>query len=324
MSNFFNINDFYKCAVSCAIDNDPRGKQIVENELDNINKEYNSITDNNKNELFDKDKLFNPYADSRILNIAEDKEIKNIFCGIDMQTPELLLADRLIEKGYNIDLVITHHPTGYAYATFYDVISMQTDKNALNGIAINVAESLTNKRLLEVERSVSSSNHHRDVMAASFLKINYMCMHTLADNCVETFLTNEIKKKNPYTVSDIVDLLNSIEEYKLSAKGGNPVKLFNGSLKNRAGKVVVDMTGGACFDLAMIEALANSGVSTLVVMHLKDNFIEACRKYHINVVVAGHMSSDSLGLNLLFKYMKEKSNKSFDIIPASGYIFVER
>lgn len=322
MSNFFKIDEFYKCAISCAIENDPRGIDIVNRELDYVNKEYNSISSDK--ELFDRDSLFNPYSDSRILNIAEDKEIKKIFCGIDMQTPELLLADRLNERGANIDLVITHHPNGCAYAKFYEVISMQADKNAINGVAINVSESLTNKRLAEVERSVSSSNHHRDVMTASLLNINYMCMHTLADNCVETFLTNEIKKLNPYRVSDIVDFLNTLEEYKLSAKGGNPVKLFNGSLKNRAGKVVVDMTGGACFDLAFISALANSGVSTLVVMHLKDNFIDECRKYNINVVVAGHMSSDSLGLNLLFKYIKDKSNKSFGIIPASGYIFVDR
>ena len=134
-----------------------------------------------------------------------DKEIKKIFCGIDMQTAELILADRLNEKNANIDLVITHHPNGYAYAKFYEVIGMQTDKNALNGVAVNVAEALTNKRISAVEKSVSPSNHNRDSMAAKLLNLNYMCMHTVADNHVETFLTNLIKNKNPYKLSDILD-----------------------------------------------------------------------------------------------------------------------
>ena len=241
-----------------------------------------------------------------------------------MQTAELILADRLNERNANIDLVVTHHPNGYAYAKFYEVIGMQTDKNALNGVAVNVAEALTNKRIYAVEKSVSPSNHNRDSMAAKLLNLNYMCMHTVADNHVETFLTNLIKNKNPYKLSDILDLLNDLEEYKIAAKYNNPPKLFNGSEKNRAGKIVVDMTGGAAFDVAMIEALANSGVGTLVVMHLSDKHIDECKKYHINIVCAGHISSDSLGLNLLFKAIKEKTKKEFEIIPASGYIFVNR
>ena len=88
---------------------------IEELQIMAVKKDYDSITDKKKKNMFDTDNLFNPYADTRILNIAEDKEIKNIFCGIDMQTAELILADRLNEKNANIDLVITHHPNGYAY-----------------------------------------------------------------------------------------------------------------------------------------------------------------------------------------------------------------
>ena len=317
------INDFYRAAIECGIDADPRGRETVENELKNIQKEYDRL-DNKKKEYFDKDTLFNPYADTRILNIAEDKEIKKILCGIDMQTSELLLADRLNEKNYNIDLIITHHPNGYGFVNFYDVIYMQADKNALHDVPINVAESLTNKRLNEVSRSVYSANHYRDVDCAKLLKLNYMCMHTVADNFVETFLTENIKKEKPNTLSDIISFLYTIEEYKISAKRFNPPKIFNGSNKSKVGKFIVDMTGGASFDSAMIEALARSGVSTIIVMNISDKLLDECKKYYINVVCAGHMSSDSLGINLLFKAIKEKTKENFEIIPASGYIFVER
>lgn len=317
------INDFYKAAIDCAIDSDPRGRKSVEKELDSIKKSYEKLDDKNK-EYFDKDTLFNPYSDTRILNIAEDRDIKKIICGIDMQTPELLLADRLNEKNSNIDLVITHHPNGYGFVNFYDVIAMQAEKNALHNVAINVSEGITNKRLNEVSRSVFSANHYRDVDAAKLLKLNYMCMHTVADNFVETFLTEKIKEENPYVLSDIIDILYTIDEYKISAKRYNSPKIFNGSNKSKVGKFIVDMTGGASFDAAMIEALSKAGVCTIVMMNISDRLLDECRKYYINIVCAGHMSSDSLGLNLLFKAIKNKTKENFEIIPASGYIFVER
>ena len=44
---------------------------------------------------FDIEALTNPYLDSRIHNIAEDKEIKKVLSGIDTDTAELLLAKQL-------------------------------------------------------------------------------------------------------------------------------------------------------------------------------------------------------------------------------------
>lgn len=318
-----SIKEFYAAVIECGIDADPRGRDLVEKELESTKKEYDKL-DDKKKEYFDKDTLFNPYSDTRVLNIAEDKDIKNILCGIDMNTPELLLADRLNEKNANIDLVITHHPNGYGFVNFYDVISMQSDKNALHDVPINVSEALSNKRLNEVSRSVYGANHFRDVDAAKLLKLNYMCMHTVADNFVESFLAEKMKTEKPYKLSDIIDILYSIEEYNISAMRYNPPKIFNGSNNSKAGKIIVDMTGGASFDSAMIEALSKANIGTIIVMNISDRLLDECRKYYINVVCAGHMSSDSLGINLLFKAVKEKTKQNFNIIPASGYILVNR
>ena len=228
------------------------------------------------------------------------------------------------EKNADIDLVITHHPNGYGFVNFYDVIEMQAEKNALHNVPINVSEALTNKRLNEVSRSVYGANHYRDVETAKLLKLNYMCMHTVADNFVESFLTEKMKLEKPNTLSDIIDILYTIEEYKISAKRYNPPKIFNGSNKSKVGNIIVDMTGGASFDSAMIDALSKAGISTIIVMNISDRLLDECKKHYINVVCAGHMSSDSLGLNLLFKAIKEKTKEDFEILPASGYIFVSK
>lgn len=48
MAKYFNINDFYKTAIDCAIDADPRGRDIVEKELDIVKKDYEAIKDKRK------------------------------------------------------------------------------------------------------------------------------------------------------------------------------------------------------------------------------------------------------------------------------------
>ena len=91
-------------------------------------------------ELFDKDQLWNPYADSRLLYGNPSAEIKGVLWGIDIGTGEVVLADRLREKGKRIDAIIGHHPRGYAHANFYEVMHVQETLMQQSGISINVAE----------------------------------------------------------------------------------------------------------------------------------------------------------------------------------------
>ncbi|PJB18902.1 NGG1p interacting factor NIF3, partial [Candidatus Falkowbacteria bacterium CG_4_9_14_3_um_filter_36_9] len=44
-------------------------------------------------------------------------------------------------------------------------------------------------------------------------------------------------------------------------------------------------------------------------------------KNHINVVIAGHMASDSLGMNL---FLDELEKKGITVVPCSGLIRVKR
>jgi hypothetical protein len=44
-------------------------------------------------------------------------------------------------------------------------------------------------------------------------------------------------------------------------------------------------------------------------------------KYHLNVVIAGHMASDSLGMNLL---LDEIEKKGVEVVAVSGLIRVKR
>ena len=324
MSNELTIKEFYEAACEAAIETDPRGKEKVIKFLAGTKKEYEKMTNEKKKKNFDLETLKNPYADSRILHGDINKKVSKVICGIDLEVAELMLTDRLNEKGSNIDFAIAHHPEGTAQANFYDVMYMQSDIIADWGVPINKSEGATKKRMADIEKRVSSSNHMRSVDAAKLLDIAYACMHTFADNHVATFLTNLMEEKKPEKVSEVVEIIESIEEFQMATKNNNPPKMFAGSDKNRAGKVIVDMTGGTTADVQVMSQLANAGVGTIIVMHLPEEHRKECEKNYINVVCAGHIGSDSLGLNLMFKAIRDITKKDFEVVPCSGLLYIKR
>jgi putative NIF3 family GTP cyclohydrolase 1 type 2 len=56
-------------------------------------------------------------------------------------------------------------------------------------------------------------------------------------------------------------------------------------------------------------------------MHIPEAHLEEVRKHHLNVVIAGHVASDSLGMNLLADQLEERGVK---VTPCSGFIRARR
>jgi hypothetical protein len=308
----------YDLAISAGIKSDLRTKEKVEKILSNLNKKYQELPPKEKNE-FDQESLVNPYADSRVLN-TNNQEIKKIMAGIDIDGAELLLAKQLGD----IELVIGHHPHGLALAGLHEVMSMQAEILADYGIPINIAQSLIKLRTSEVGRRLSLANHNRTVDFAKLIDLDFMCIHTPADNLAASFLTDlyESNKKDLETVEDLMNLLKTIPEYEIATKIKSGPKIFVGSPENYLGKVVfTEITGGTSGSKDIYEKMSHYGIGTVVGMHMSDEHREEAEKYHINVIIAGHMSSDSLGMNLLLDQIEERG---IEIVPVSGLTRVKR
>jgi len=315
------LQEFFRLAIQSGIDADPRGRAIVEQELREARKAYEELKPEDK-ATFDQEKLENPYTDSRILHGSPGREVKTVLAGIDVETPELLLADRLIQKGTDIDLVLAHHPEGRAYANFYEVMKMQADILNRFGVPINVAESQLSGRIKEVERSLMPVNHTRPVDAARLLDIPYACLHTPADNMVVSYLQALFDKELPGRLKDLVKILKQIPEYQEAGRNNAGPKIMIGSEDQRTGKVFVDMTGGTSGSKDTLEKLSQSGVGTIVGMHMSEDHRKEAEKHHIHVVIAGHISSDTLGLNLLLDAL-EKSGP-LTVVECSGFKRIRR
>ncbi len=315
-----NVKEIYEKAYTRGMEVDPRGIDEVRAELERLNKDYSEMKEKER-ARFDAERLKNPYADTRLLYGEPDKEVKRVIVGIDMEVGEVLLADRLTEKGTPIDLIIAHHPEGRAMANLHAVMDMQSGIMSRYGVPINIAEGIMAERISEVRRRIMPANHMRAVDAARLLDIPFMCMHTPADNSVVTFLQGLFDEKKPRYVAEIIDILAGIPEYENAAREVMSPDVVSGGRKRKAGKVFVDMTGGTGGSKKAFENLANAGVGTVVGMHISEDHRKEAEKHHINVVIAGHMASDTLGMNLLFDNIL---SPEIDIIETAGFRRVAR
>ncbi len=311
------LEKLYKKAVDIGIENDLRGKAQIKTILKEEKEKYKNLKDEEA-EYYDKDRLFNPFSDTRVLHGDLNTEIKKVVTGIDMEVGEIIFTYLLNkDQDQKIDLIIAHHPEGYALAQLYDVMKLQADLLASLGITVSVAEQLLEKRISEIERRLMPVNHNRSVDIARVFGIPMMCIHTPADNCVTNYLKKRFEKEKPYKLKDLMKILKNIPEYKKSAKLQVPPKIVSGSEDSKCGKIFVDMTGGTEGSKEIFEKYANSGVSTLVGMHLSEEHLENAKKAKLNVVIAGHISSDILGLNLLFDELEKEEKLEF--IEISGF-----
>jgi hypothetical protein len=314
------LREIYDLAVKTGIEADPRGAEAAKKDLKKAKIALYKLSKDEKGE-FDTERLTNPFADTRILYGGDNLEIKSVIAGIDVETPEILLADRLRERGTKIDLVLGHHPEASAYANLHKVMAMQTDLWNMFGVPVNVGDALMDERMREVQRGLMPVNKERPLDAARLLDIPFMCCHTPADNLVTSELEARVAKEKPETLKEIVDILKMYPEYKEAAKQGSGPTILVGSPDARAGKIFVDMTGGTGGPKKIIEEWVKAGVGTVIGMHMSEKNREEAVKHHLNVVIAGHIASDSIGLNL---FLDKLEKKGVSVTAFSGLIRVKR
>lgn len=319
------IKQIYNLAVNEGIRHDLRGAKRVREVLKRLGDKYKKLSEEEKRN-FDEESLVNPYSDTRVFFGEPGRGVKKVLAGIDIDTGEVLLANELARRFPKnpVDLIIGHHPLGQGLAGLHEVMDLQIETLAHYGVPINIAEKLTRKRIEEVEHGISPINHGQSVDAARLLGIPIMCTHTVTDNHVASYLYKEIKKreKDLVYVEDVLKFLQTIPEYQQAAKIKAGPIIFAGAPASFAGRIAVtEVTGGTDGAKEIYERLAHAGVGTIISMHQREEWKQEARKHHLNVIVAGHMSSDSLGMNL---FLDNLQKRGVEIVSCSGFIRVSR
>lgn len=313
----------FKKAVDFGIDSDIRGRKYLEKEMKKEADRQKKLEGKEK-DYADFERTWNPYSDSRIINGTGEEDIKTLMVGIDMETQEVLLADRLREKGTKIDAILIHHPEGRALADLDKVMMLNADVAAGVGVPINQGEHLLRPRMDKIWRAIHADNLFRTEMAAAHLGFPAFCCHTITDNLVWQLMEKTISKKQWDNLGEIINAIRDIPEYDYYAKKGNPPIIVNGGSSFRPGKIAATgFTGGTNGPEEMMEKQAQAGVGTVLCMHFTEKEVEVAKKHNLNLIQCSHMASDVIGVNLLIdKWMKDEPKlKTVDV---SGFIRVRR
>lgn len=321
------LQQLYETCLDLAIKRGPRDRRDVADALKKLKEEYGKM-DEKKKEYFDMESLKNPFLDSRIEAGDPKAKLQRILVGIDVGVGEILLAHEMSKPvsqggmGKKIDAVIAHHPEGRALIDLTQVMNLQEDIAMMEGVPVNVVEKLMKARIGDLNRALHATNHYQVPNAASLLGIPFACFHTFADNNVYWFIKNYITKRKPKYVKDVMEALMELPEYQMAKKMGNGPLMFAGDEEARVGKISFSgFTGGTSGSKEIYEKMAHAGVGTILAMHIPEEHRKLAEKYHINVLICGHMASDSIGVNLL---MDEAEKKGVEVLTFGGFLRVSR
>jgi putative NIF3 family GTP cyclohydrolase 1 type 2 len=229
--------------------------------------------------------------------------IRKILFGIDAGVPELLLARQL---GY--DAVVAHHPQGgTATINFYRVFKRHIQQMVAAGVPIEEAEKAVTKRLAELEVEAHMRNYGHAVDVARLLEMPYMNIHTPLDEVGRKIMAERISSriKKDSTVQDVVSALKELPELKNAT---TEIKIRMGEAGNPVGKVEVSHGAGTNGGYEIAKTYFKYGVGTVVYIHVRPRDLEKLRaEKGGNLIVTGHIASDSVGINPLIHELEKRN-----------------
>lgn len=241
--------------------------------------------------------------------------IKTVMATIDCDVGDLLLAQAL-----NCDAVLTHHPEGTAALNGWRLIRNQIEQMAEWGVPIARAESAIQRRLQQVELNSHARNYGRVVQAAQLLRLAFLNVHVPCDVITRRLIMERLAPfndpKNRATVADVVAALQEFPEQRAAATEPQ-VRL--GAPDRFAGRVAVAMGGYTSGGVDVLRAYFEAGVGTVLMMHCPEADLREAREQNLagNLVVTGHMASDSIGINF---YLDELQRLGLKVIRAGGIV----
>jgi hypothetical protein len=229
-------------------------------------------------------------------------DIGKVLFGVDAGASELLLAKQL---GY--DVVIAHHPQGgSAIVNFHHVFKRHIDQMVAAGVPKEEAEHAVQKKLTELEVDAHTRSYGHAVDFARLLKIPCMNIHTPLDEVGRRIMQEQIDRtiRPDSIVQDVVNALNELPEFKNAA---TKIKVRLGRAENPAGKVVVSHGAGTNGGYEVAGTYFKHGVGTVVYIHVGLGDLERLRaEGKGNLIVSGHIASDSVGINPFIKELEKK------------------
>ncbi|MGQ9734481.1 MAG: hypothetical protein ACUVQU_05475 [Candidatus Bipolaricaulia bacterium] len=253
-------------------------------------------------------------ADSQIYYPGEG--IKRILMGIDLGSAELQLA-----KSLGFDLAIAHHPQGgSASLNFAEVLKNHIRQMVAAGVPRKVAEEAIQERLFEARVTAQMSNYDHAPSIARLLKMPFMNIHTPLDELGRRRLAEAVGRLDrSATVAELVALLR--EAFPEFRHAETEIDVRVGEPGNRIGRAVVSHGAGTNGGYPVAKAYFDHGIDTVIYIHCSPTDSRRLREEFAhrgkNLIVTGHIASDSLGLN---PFIGELEKRGMEVKRFSGVL----
>jgi hypothetical protein len=318
-----NLRELYDTSVRLGMKLDPRGEGALEEQLEQRRVEYEQLPEWER-PFYDQERFRNPYGDVRLVRGPADTELQSILVGIDIHVEELLLADRLREKGRCVDAVIAHHVhgVGRSASLVYDFMTVDIECLVAEGVSRSAAEA-TMIPYLESKLAGLEDFHRLGPDAADLLDLPLACIHTPADYYITEGIRQVLEREQPATLGDCVPALLTIPELESAAHLGVFPRIIGAPPERELGRTFFKFGGGYILPPAAYPLLGAAGVRTVFQIHCDQVHADAAAAAGIAIVRVPHAAGDNLGINLLLDEV-EASMGSLEVIGCGGFERITR
>lgn len=260
----------------------------------------------------------------QILNGEGNEDVKVLFVGVDIEVQQILLADRLRERGQKIDCLFLHHPQGRASLEMAQDMRLQVELFRKYGVPEVQIEQQLESAIESTARSSHGDNIFEWIRTAKLLKFPALCVHTPADNMVYQFIETFIAQRAYENIGELERALLEIPEFRFYAEHGIRPLLINCGRESRTGVVApTGITGGTDGPEIFVKEQADAGVGTILAMHASDSYKKMAEEHHVNIIQVSHYAADDLGVNLMLDLLQE-ADPGIEVFEGCGFKRVRR
>lgn len=257
--------------------------------------------------------LSNVPSDSAV-HLASDN-IRKLYATIDCDVADLLLAREL-----KCDAVLTHHPVGAAQVYGWALIRRQIDQLVECGVPVARAEAAIDRRLRSLELSAHGRNYGRVVQAAQLLRMPLLNVHLPCDIITRRLMAEKMHPfGRPDSRSTVAAVVAVLQEFLEQQRALTEPLVALGAPDRLAGRVTVAIGGYTSGGVDVLKAYYDAGIGTVLAMHFPEADLREARTQGLsgNLVLTGHMASDSIGINV---YLDELERLGLKVIRGGGIV----
>ncbi len=241
--------------------------------------------------------------------------IKTVLATIDCDVSDLLMA-----RAFKCDAVLTHHPEGTAALHGWQVMRNQIEQMVECGVPLARAEAALQRRMQQVETASHPRNYLRVVQAAQLLRLGFLNIHLPCDLITRRLILEKLARFNdPKSRATVTEVIAALQEFPEHRAAATQPQVRLGAPDRLAGRVAVAMGGYTNGGVDVLRAYFDAGIGTVLMMHFPETDLREAREQQLlgNLVVTGHMASDSIGINV---FLDELQRLGIAITRAGGIV----